>query len=622
MRFKSIKFVISFTILALLITAAFVGCGKKDKVIAKVGEFTITESEFKEAFVARYHTEDNAQKQSFRERKDFLDTLVDQKLILADAYRKGIDENEEVQEAKKAAQERVAVQKLLYEKEIVNKIITDASVKEHYDQTGEEVHARHILIKTQNPEDSVEVQAAFAKADSIYQLIADGGDFGELAKELSDDKSNSSKGGDLGFFGWGRMVKEFQEAAFALKIGEVSPPVKTMFGYHLIELLDRKAVERGTFEEEKDAMKEQFRQMKTNELREAAQEYIETLKADMGLVYYEDSLTFIYSKVSAPDNPHNVSLFSNFDEDERKMIVASWQKGEVTVAALDLKIGSRGSGAFQAAEDFKQVIDGIVVPEMLNVRAVELGVYDDPEALKAGRVAMETQMIRKVKQLEVDDKMNFDDESLKEYYEKNRDKYMSDSQVTIREIFVDDQKLAEELLQKAKDGQNFKKMAKKYTTRANAKKTDGELGPFGKNRYGRIGREAHKLNSGEFCDKPIRMGKKYSIFKVLEKTPSELKPFEDARKDAERDYRQNAKKDLEEQWLKQVREEIKVTVDEDALRGVLPFVQMDPPKKADDEKSAKVSKQKSLKKTETKTAKETGEKTEQTAKEEEVKKKD
>ena len=622
MRFKSVRFVISFTILVLLITAVFLGCGKKDKVIAKVGEFKITESEFKEAFVARYHTEDNAQKQSFRERKDFLDTLIDQKLILSDAYRKGTDKNEEVLEAKKAAQERIAVQKLLYEKEIVNKIITDASIKEYFDKTGEEVHARHILIKTQNPEDSVEVQAAFAKTDSIYQLIADGADFGELAKELSDDKSNSSQGGDLGFFGWGRMVDEFQEAAFAMKIGEVSRPVKTMFGYHLIELLDRKAIERGTFEEEKDALKEQLRQRKTNELREMAQNYIETLKTDLGLVYFDDSLTFVYTKVSAPDNPQNVSLFSNFTEEERKMIVATWQKGEVTVADLDLKIGSRGSGAFRAAEDFKQVVDGIIVPEMLNVRAKELGVYDNPEAVKAGQVAMETQMIHMVKQLEVDDKMNFDDESLKVYYEKNRDKYMSDSQVTIREIFVDDQKLAAELLQKAKDGSNFKKMAKKYTTRANAQKTDGVLGPFGKNRYGRIGREAHKLNVGDFCEKPIRMGKKYSIFKILEKSPSELKPFEEARKDVERDYRKNAKKDLEEKWLKQIREEIKVTVDEDALRGVLPFVQMNPPQKADDGKAAKVSGQKSLKKAETKTGKVAAEKEEQTAKKEKVKKKD
>ena len=587
MRFKSYRFVISFTILALLIGAVFVGCGKKDKVIAKVGEFTITESEFKEAFIGRYHTEDNAQKQSFRERKDFLDGLVDQKLILTDAYEKGLDQNEEIVEARKAAQERIAVQQLLYEKEILDKVINEASIKEFYDKTGEEVHARHILIKIQNAEDSLEVKAAFEKADSLYQLIADGADFGELAKEFSDDKSNSGKGGDLGFFGWGRMVEEFQGAAFAMKTGDVSMPVKTMFGYHLIELLDRNPVERGTYAEEKAALKEQLRQRKVTELREAAQEYIETLKTEEGLVYYDDSLTVVYTKISAPDNPQNISLFSNFSEEERNMVVASWQNGDVTVADLDTKIGSRGSGAFQAAEDFKQVIDGIIVPKMLNKRAKDRAIYDHPDAVKAGKQAMEAQMLRKVKQLEVDDKLNFDDQTLTDYYQKNSGKYMTDSQVTIREIFLDDQKLADELLEKAKNGANFKKMAKKYTTRANAKKTDGELGPFGKNRYGRIGREAHKLETGEFCKKPIRMGKKFSIFKVLSKTPSELKPFEDARKEVERDYKQNAKKDYEGQWLKRIREEIKVTIDEDALRDFMPFVQVNAPEKTDEDPQVK-----------------------------------
>jgi parvulin-like peptidyl-prolyl isomerase len=90
-----------------------------------------------------------------------------------------------------------------------------------------QVRASHILVKTED------------KAKWIYKELQNGKDFAKLAKEYSDCPS-SAKGGDLGFFGKGQMVKEFEDAAFSLKEGEISKPVKTQFGYHLIRVTGRK----------------------------------------------------------------------------------------------------------------------------------------------------------------------------------------------------------------------------------------------------------------------------------------------------------------------------------------------------------------------------------------------
>ncbi len=92
----------------------------------------------------------------------------------------------------------------------------------------ETVEARHILVETQE------------EADEIVDLLRDDGDFAELAAERSMDQSNKDNAGYLGFFGRGEMVMEFEEAVFALEIGELSDPVQTTFGFHVIELLDRK----------------------------------------------------------------------------------------------------------------------------------------------------------------------------------------------------------------------------------------------------------------------------------------------------------------------------------------------------------------------------------------------
>ena len=103
--------------------------------------------------------------------------------------------------------------------------------------TPEQVRASHILLKTQGKD-----EAAVKKlADDLAAKAKAGADFAELAKKHSEDDSNNTKGGDLDYFGRGQMVADFDKVAFAMKPGEVSDPVKTEFGYHVIKLIEKRA---------------------------------------------------------------------------------------------------------------------------------------------------------------------------------------------------------------------------------------------------------------------------------------------------------------------------------------------------------------------------------------------
>lgn len=105
----------------------------------------------------------------------------------------------------------------------------------------EEVHAAHIMKMVPRGNDSLKAVMK-TQIDSIYTLLQNGADFRETAKALSDDKGSAMRGGDLGWFGLGMMVKPFEQQAFAMKPGEMSEPVATDFGWHIIMLYDRRGI--------------------------------------------------------------------------------------------------------------------------------------------------------------------------------------------------------------------------------------------------------------------------------------------------------------------------------------------------------------------------------------------
>lgn len=144
--------------------------------------------------------------------------------------------------------------------------ITEAEVRRRYDanrdsyRQDEQVKVRHILFMTRDAAKDVE-QKAKARADSLLAAIRkDGGDFAELAKRFSQEPGAPTSGGDLGWFGRGAMVREFETAAFALKPGEISPVVKTQFGYHILKLEDRRAAGLRPFDEVRAEIRTQMAQ--------------------------------------------------------------------------------------------------------------------------------------------------------------------------------------------------------------------------------------------------------------------------------------------------------------------------------------------------------------------------
>ena len=152
-----------------------------------------------------------------------------------------------------------ALRDLFFDKSVTG-AVTDAEAKKIYDKKVgdikpvEEVRALHILV------------AKKEEADDLVAKLKAGGDFAALAKEKSTDTGSGAQGGDLGYFAKGQMVKPFEDAAWALKANEVSAPVQSQFGWHVIKMLDKRNKPAPAFETVKDGILNSLVQQKAQEI--------------------------------------------------------------------------------------------------------------------------------------------------------------------------------------------------------------------------------------------------------------------------------------------------------------------------------------------------------------------
>jgi len=244
-------------------------------------------------------------------KKEILDGLIEREVLYQESQKAGIKVSEEkvneqltgIQkrfpseaEFKKALasmsltedevraqiQRGLAIRELIEQKVASKIVISDDDTKAYYDKNPqlfkqpEQVKASHILIKVEPTADEAAKAAARKKIQDIQQKLKDGGDFAALAKEYSEGPSGA-KGGDLGYFSRGQMVKPFEDTAFAMKPGEVSDLVETRFGYHLMKVYEMKPEQTLAYGDVKDKIAQRLKQEK---IEKEANLYVQNLKKD------------------------------------------------------------------------------------------------------------------------------------------------------------------------------------------------------------------------------------------------------------------------------------------------------------------------------------------------------
>lgn len=215
------------------------------QVLATAGTETLSQGQFEQMLVGMPPQLKAMMDSQPELRQSMLSRWADFSILAQEAKSQGIDKEPLIQNKLKDLTSRVLVEEFIT-RNTGKAEVDDKAIQAYYDAHkseyahGEMVKAQHILIKVEQTATEEQVAAAKGKITAIKTRLDKGESFDVLAQKMSDDAGSKMNGGDLGFFEKDSMVPEFEKAAFSTKKGEVSEPIKTRFGWHLIKVTDTK----------------------------------------------------------------------------------------------------------------------------------------------------------------------------------------------------------------------------------------------------------------------------------------------------------------------------------------------------------------------------------------------
>lgn len=214
-------------------------------LLAKIGKKVITKKEF-DARIAGMPAEFQNRLQTEQQKLAYFDSLVQADLLAMEARSLKMDKEPATKLQIDDLTANILAQEYMRRQLAKLPVITDRDIEKYYQDHKAElvsppmVRAQHILIRVDSKATQDEANAAFNKINGIHKEAAGGAEFDKLAEKYSEDGASKAKGGDIGFFTRDRIIPEISNLAFNMKAGEISQPIKTNLGYHIIKVNEKK----------------------------------------------------------------------------------------------------------------------------------------------------------------------------------------------------------------------------------------------------------------------------------------------------------------------------------------------------------------------------------------------
>lgn len=535
-----------FRILILFVVIGcnlFAGTEKKDNpVLASIGSHQITLSDFSDRYTDYLISAGVQDKYYIREA--ILNNMINEVILYYYDDNKSIfndlEYNNEMEWSRKQA-----ILAFLKDQEVYAKIdVTEDELRDAFVKVNENISARHLFAATED------------EANNLYNLLQMGFDFNTLAKQVFTDSVLQNNGGYLGYFTWGDMDPEFEDAAFKLKVGEISKPVKTTHGYSIIKLEDRQPhplLTEYEFQTKKNKLEQTLRLRKRNPFE---RNYLNQIYDKSKVIFNEKAIDDVWANLSSISSVENIN--KNNDEVscveyDGKKYLSSFIKQKIS------EIPSYHKNKITSREALKVVIEGLIIQERLYDEALKKG-YDTISVVKKTIKKLQDNTFLKFKLLNILDAATVSDSELIDYYKNNIHYFTLPEEINLQEIIVDQKALCDSLMGLLNSGEDFGELARNFSMRDWSAKNNGEIGFSPIDKFGSLKETFSNSNVGELIG-PVRIENYFGLFKILGKKDPKPVEFSIIKKSVRDAFIFEQRTKLRDEYINKIRKGLEIKID-------------------------------------------------------------
>lgn len=562
-------------VLSVAVITGLTQCSRDNRVLAKIGDHEqILAGAFKKSLdnlIAEQHPDTLTLEMA----RQNLDDQIESRLMLMAAYHEGMDQDS-IMQIKKIDFERDAIFDKIWQDRIVDQIVTEKEIRDFYAKSEIQIDARKIDLYVDADADSSEEAGVLDRARDLIRQVRGGQPFSRLARQYSDDRQTASQGGALNPL-WYRLNGDpIIEAAFSMKKGEISEPIRTRSGYAILIIDDIIEENKRTYQEAHSDMRKYILSVKREEANANARAFVDTLWNRQNAAWHDetiDTLTALFSRWEKRGNQLVVidSLKALPDDfKERKIFSSNEQIFSVKDLTVFFKrhLAQYNRLSVGNRDSFMKLLDREMKSRLIHDLAIHEGLDRDEQVIQQFNIRVEEELIRR-KRAEIYGKIQPTPDELQAYYEENKDsKYMNPQKVQIQEILVRSEDLANELLRRIKAGEDFGTLAEKYTTRNMYKKKKGMLFTFARGAMGKEGEKAFQMSVGEIAGPIPTSENKQAIIKLVDIIEPEPRSFKGASGDIRRDFIIEKQDEKRSAWVAQQKKTYPVSVNEALLESI------------------------------------------------------
>jgi parvulin-like peptidyl-prolyl isomerase len=489
--------------------------------LASIGKRVITSEQFARLFkdkLIRYGLTDNGEM-----RKGYLRNLVDDEVFIAEAKRRKLDRSHE----SRAELTRIKVQESLNafaEHHIASSVaVTDDELKDLFVKMNTRIKVRHLFA------------AAKAEADSLYAELLGGASFDELAKRVFRDPQLREHGGSLGYITIDEMDPQFESAAYAMRVGEVSRPVKTVQGYSILRIDD---IQHNPFVTESEFLKvkERLRGFaRKRDYDQALAQFSALLRKRLGLRFNDQLMVRLFemTRNQWPDASIERASIAFFPHDMTKTLVRSTSEAWTTSKAINAlrKVPEAQRKWIRTQENLEDFIAGLIIRQHIVNMARKERLDATPAFRDRVEHAFDTYLLTTLERL-LKKSIRPSQDSMQAYYVHNKESFGTPAEIRLSGILIDNAALADSIRHLLELALPFNLLAKQYSIQKGTAEYGGDLGFFRREKLGNLGTELFALRVGEWKGPFVQDGK-YLLVKCTGLKESSYRSFDECKGDVE-----------------------------------------------------------------------------------------